>query len=308
MPRLHAPAKRLHDLIMLGSLPPVVRRHYGLGWSPAQSAAFQARDDGSGASRPITPGRSATATTPPLPARRPHRAPADRARRAHPSGRLSSGLSRRARAQRGGRADADQSRPRVSPEHRADLRDEERIAAEDRCARLHHPAAASRSGCAGRPIRRRRPRGAGARSRPVARSSAARVRTRSTGSTSSAKVRIGLIFSVVPSQACGAADAPAAAQVLQRVDGEPDLELGRPPPRPATISSAVARRRGPRRGQQHQAHPARRRLRVHDVDPLAPLALARRGAPEPARRLIGPEIPAERCTETISRPSASSGS
>jgi uncharacterized protein (DUF2236 family) len=35
-------AKRLHDLIMLGSLPPRVRRIYRLPWTPAHALAFQA--------------------------------------------------------------------------------------------------------------------------------------------------------------------------------------------------------------------------------------------------------------------------
>jgi uncharacterized protein (DUF2236 family) len=55
MPRTHKPAKRLHDFLMLGSLPPVVRLHYGLGWSRAQELAFRAAARGVKASRPITP-------------------------------------------------------------------------------------------------------------------------------------------------------------------------------------------------------------------------------------------------------------
>lgn len=34
------PAKRVHDLVMLGSLPPRVRELYGMTWSPAQARAF----------------------------------------------------------------------------------------------------------------------------------------------------------------------------------------------------------------------------------------------------------------------------
>ena len=41
MPWHAQPAKRVHDLIMLGSLPAVVRRHYGLSWSGAQERAFR---------------------------------------------------------------------------------------------------------------------------------------------------------------------------------------------------------------------------------------------------------------------------
>jgi uncharacterized protein (DUF2236 family) len=42
MPRINQPAKRLHDLVMLGSLPPRVRELYGLSWSPRQARAFPA--------------------------------------------------------------------------------------------------------------------------------------------------------------------------------------------------------------------------------------------------------------------------
>ncbi len=38
MPTLHQPAKRVHDLIMLGSLPPRVRELYGLSYTPAHAA------------------------------------------------------------------------------------------------------------------------------------------------------------------------------------------------------------------------------------------------------------------------------
>jgi uncharacterized protein (DUF2236 family) len=40
MPGGNQPAKRLHDLVMLGSLPPRVRELYGLVWSPWQARAF----------------------------------------------------------------------------------------------------------------------------------------------------------------------------------------------------------------------------------------------------------------------------
>lgn len=40
MPAVNQGAKRLHDLIMLGSLPPRVRELYGLTWSGAQARAF----------------------------------------------------------------------------------------------------------------------------------------------------------------------------------------------------------------------------------------------------------------------------
>ena len=64
-PRSRRPAKGVHDLIMLGSLPPVVRSHYGLEWSPTQAAAFRVAVAGLRATRPLTPksmrrGRNAT--------------------------------------------------------------------------------------------------------------------------------------------------------------------------------------------------------------------------------------------------------
>ncbi|HET6449119.1 MAG TPA: oxygenase MpaB family protein [Conexibacter sp.] len=40
MPGVNQPAKKLHDLVMLGSLPPRVRSLYGLSWSPWQARAF----------------------------------------------------------------------------------------------------------------------------------------------------------------------------------------------------------------------------------------------------------------------------
>lgn len=40
MPGGSQPAKRLHDLVMLGSLPPRVRELYGFSWSPWQARAF----------------------------------------------------------------------------------------------------------------------------------------------------------------------------------------------------------------------------------------------------------------------------
>lgn len=40
MPRFHGPAKRVHDLVMLGSFPQRVRELYGLPWTGAHAAAF----------------------------------------------------------------------------------------------------------------------------------------------------------------------------------------------------------------------------------------------------------------------------
>jgi uncharacterized protein (DUF2236 family) len=52
-------ARDAHNLIMLGSLPPVVREHYGLAWSRAQQLAFDAACRGLRASRPLSPRRIA---------------------------------------------------------------------------------------------------------------------------------------------------------------------------------------------------------------------------------------------------------
>jgi uncharacterized protein (DUF2236 family) len=55
LPGLYAPAKRVHDLIMLGSLPEPVREHYGLSWTPAHAAAFRVAVTGMRRTRPLVP-------------------------------------------------------------------------------------------------------------------------------------------------------------------------------------------------------------------------------------------------------------
>jgi len=55
MPGIYGPAKRVHDLLVLGSLPEVVREHYGLSWSSAQDLAFRAAVRAVRTSRPVTP-------------------------------------------------------------------------------------------------------------------------------------------------------------------------------------------------------------------------------------------------------------
>jgi uncharacterized protein (DUF2236 family) len=57
LPASRQPAKRVHDLIMLGSLPPRVRELYGLDFSRAQRLAFQATVGALRAARPVTPDR-----------------------------------------------------------------------------------------------------------------------------------------------------------------------------------------------------------------------------------------------------------
>ena len=55
LPSYRAPAKAVHDLIMLGSLPPRVRELYGLGYSLRRQRAFRATVRAMRAARPITP-------------------------------------------------------------------------------------------------------------------------------------------------------------------------------------------------------------------------------------------------------------
>jgi uncharacterized protein (DUF2236 family) len=55
VPASRAPAMRVHNLIMLGSLPPEVRRLYGLRWSPAHAAAFRGAVRSLRAGRPLVP-------------------------------------------------------------------------------------------------------------------------------------------------------------------------------------------------------------------------------------------------------------
>jgi uncharacterized protein (DUF2236 family) len=55
LPMLHQPAKRVHDLIMLGSLPPRVREMYGLRYTRSQAAAFSATVNAMRAARRATP-------------------------------------------------------------------------------------------------------------------------------------------------------------------------------------------------------------------------------------------------------------
>lgn len=55
MPAHLQPAKRVHDLLMLGSLPARVRELYGLRWSPRQETAWRALVRAMRAGRPITP-------------------------------------------------------------------------------------------------------------------------------------------------------------------------------------------------------------------------------------------------------------
>lgn len=55
LPGIYAPARRVHDLIMLGSLPPRVRELYGLPWTPAHAVAFRSAVLAMRRSRPLVP-------------------------------------------------------------------------------------------------------------------------------------------------------------------------------------------------------------------------------------------------------------
>lgn len=56
-PRTHDPAFAVHNLVMMGSMPPVVREHYGLGWGRAQELAFRAAVAGLKRAVPVIPSR-----------------------------------------------------------------------------------------------------------------------------------------------------------------------------------------------------------------------------------------------------------
>jgi uncharacterized protein (DUF2236 family) len=57
VPPSRYPAMRVHNLILAGSLPPVVRKHYGVRWTPAHALAFRATVTALRAPRPVTPER-----------------------------------------------------------------------------------------------------------------------------------------------------------------------------------------------------------------------------------------------------------
>ena len=57
LPRLNQPAKRVHDLILLGSLPPRVRELYGLRYTSRDRLAFEAATRAVRAARPLVPAR-----------------------------------------------------------------------------------------------------------------------------------------------------------------------------------------------------------------------------------------------------------
>lgn len=56
MPRLHQPGKRVHDAVMLGSLPRRIRELYRLPYGAAEKAAFNAAATAMRTARRLTPG------------------------------------------------------------------------------------------------------------------------------------------------------------------------------------------------------------------------------------------------------------
>ncbi|HEY3728375.1 MAG TPA: oxygenase MpaB family protein [Solirubrobacteraceae bacterium] len=56
LPLTHQPGKQVHDLLMLGSLPPRVRELYGLSFTPAHALAYRAAVGVARAARRLTPG------------------------------------------------------------------------------------------------------------------------------------------------------------------------------------------------------------------------------------------------------------
>jgi len=57
MPAVNRPGKRVHDLVMLGSLPPRVRELYGLSWTAAQARRFRLAVGALRAGRALAPRR-----------------------------------------------------------------------------------------------------------------------------------------------------------------------------------------------------------------------------------------------------------
>lgn len=55
VPRVESPLMDVHNMIMLGSLPPVVREHYRLPWDMAREVAFRATTRALRAGRPLQP-------------------------------------------------------------------------------------------------------------------------------------------------------------------------------------------------------------------------------------------------------------
>ena len=57
MPRHLHPQREVHNLVLTGTLPPRVRRMFGLRWTPLHEAAFRAIAAAARGARPVTPKR-----------------------------------------------------------------------------------------------------------------------------------------------------------------------------------------------------------------------------------------------------------
>jgi uncharacterized protein (DUF2236 family) len=57
MPRYLHPSRRVHNLVLSGTLPPHVRELFGVEWGPLQDAAFRSVVRGLRTARPVTPKR-----------------------------------------------------------------------------------------------------------------------------------------------------------------------------------------------------------------------------------------------------------
>ena len=213
------------------------------------------------------------------------------------------------RPDQSGRARPPTSTPgaEVRPEHRADLGAEQRLAAEDLAPRgdelLRRPAGA----WACWTIQSLAPRSWSSREvvdHPLA---CARrcVRTRPTGAISVPKRQDRLDLQRGPDHGLRRADAPALAQVLERVEAEPDVQrLARLRARPARISSAVrplARVGGERATRQPEAAGAGAAVDARSTRPRA--GPPRRAAAAASRALSQvPDRPPAMWIETTSRP------
>ena len=119
LPRLHQPGKRVHDLLMLGSLPPRVRELYGIPYSP-RSRGVPRRIGRRAVGPALPPAARPRVEHEVLRTRRPHRASADRARHADaPGPRRRAGRDHTARSRRVLKATRRRRRPGARPKPRS---------------------------------------------------------------------------------------------------------------------------------------------------------------------------------------------
>ena len=57
MPRHLHPQREVHNLVLTGTLPPRVRKMFGLRWTPLHEAAYRAIVTAARGARPVTPKR-----------------------------------------------------------------------------------------------------------------------------------------------------------------------------------------------------------------------------------------------------------